>query len=246
MVAGTRRRRQPGRIARRSMASCSCSGQVFAGTTCRRGWASARARPAGVVWTHGRRRAVGTSCMRCCSTSCTNPGNWTFRMLPSILPPCELLERAKNRAKPDGSCGTRFEAPHSRRRQRSAGQCDLDTRKPSRRHSTAASGRRHTPDLRHARQTTSQPKVIDGGRDYDSDTHRQRLHDRCVRPLIARRRTEHDSGLGKFRWVVERTRSWLHNLRRLGIRFDRRADIHEAFLKLGCALVCWNISGRTA
>ncbi|MEX3630519.1 MAG: IS5/IS1182 family transposase, partial [Burkholderia sp.] len=23
--------------------------------------------------------------------------------------------------------------------------------------------------------------------------------------------------------------------------FERRADIHEAFLKLGCSLVCWNI-----
>ncbi|WP_414437219.1 IS5 family transposase [Burkholderia multivorans] len=92
----------------------------------------------------------------------------------------------------------------------------------------------------------SQPKVIDGDRGYDSDTHRQRLRDPGVRPLIARRRTEHGSGLGKFRWVVERTHSWLHNLRRLGIRFDRRADIHEAFLKLGCALVCWNISRRMA
>ncbi|MBK3844056.1 IS5/IS1182 family transposase, partial [Paraburkholderia aspalathi] len=27
--------------------------------------------------------------------------------------------------------------------------------------------------------------------------------------------------------------------------FDRRADIHEAFLKFGCALVCWNIFMRT-
>ena len=41
--------------------------------------------------------------------------------------------------------------------------------------------------------------------------------------------------------VVERTHSWLHNFRRLRIRFDRRADIHEAFLKFGCALLCWNI-----
>ncbi|MDR8394709.1 IS5/IS1182 family transposase, partial [Paraburkholderia sp. USG1] len=33
--------------------------------------------------------------------------------------------------------------------------------------------------------------------------------------------------------------------RRLRIRFERRADIHEAFLKLGCSLVCWNIFRRT-
>ena len=71
------------------------------------------------------------------------------------------------------------------------------------------------------------------------------LRERGIKPVIARRRTEHGSGLGKFRWVVERTHSWLHNFRRLRIRFDRRADIHEAFLKFGCALVCWNIFRRT-
>ncbi len=47
--------------------------------------------------------------------------------------------------------------------------------------------------------------------------------------------------IGKYRWVVERTHSWLHNFRGLRTRFDRRADIHEAFLKLSCSLVCWNI-----
>ena len=62
---------------------------------------------------------------------------------------------------------------------------------------------------------------------------------------FAKRRTEHGSGLGKFRWVVVRTHAWLHNFRRRRIRFERRADIHEAFLKLGCSLVCWNIFKRT-
>jgi hypothetical protein len=33
---------------------------------------------------------------------------------------------------------------------------------------------------------------------------------------------------------------WLHGFRRLRIRFGRRSDIHEAFLKLACSLVCWN------
>jgi transposase len=31
-------------------------------------------------------------------------------------------------------------------------------------------------------------------------------------------------------WVVERTFTWLSQFRRLGVRYDRRADIHEAFL----------------
>jgi len=32
--------------------------------------------------------------------------------------------------------------------------------------------------------------------------------------------------------------SWLHNHRRLARRYDPRADIHEAFLTIGCALIC--------
>jgi hypothetical protein len=26
---------------------------------------------------------------------------------------------------------------------------------------------------------------------------------------------------------------------RAGVRYDKRADIHEGFLSLGCALICW-------
>lgn len=40
----------------------------------------------------------------------------------------------------------------------------------------------------------------------------------------------HDAGLGTHRWGVERSFAWLHGLRRLSIRWERRADIHESFL----------------
>jgi transposase len=58
-------------------------------------------------------------------------------------------------------------------------------------------------------------------------------------PLLAMRRTAHGSGLGRWRWVVERTFAWLNQFRRLRVRYEKRADIHAAFLSLGCALVCW-------
>ena len=61
--------------------------------------------------------------------------------------------------------------------------------------------------------------------------------------MIARRKTEHGSGLGRHRWVVERTFAWLHNRRRLLIRTDRRDDIHEGFLALACCLICWQPTG---
>ena len=76
-------------------------------------------------------------------------------------------------------------------------------------------------------------------RGYDHDKYRRLVWKRGVKPMIARRQTEHGSGLGRNRWVVERTFAWLYNRRRLLVRTDRRDDIHEGFLALACCLICW-------
>jgi DDE family transposase len=49
--------------------------------------------------------------------------------------------------------------------------------------------------------------------------------------------------LGRYRWVVERTLSCLNRFRRLKIRYEHRADIHLAFLQLGCALISLRFLG---
>jgi|tagenome__1003787_1003787.scaffolds.fasta_scaffold20840400_1 transposase len=74
---------------------------------------------------------------------------------------------------------------------------------------------------------------------YDHDEYRRELRRRRVKPRIARRRTAHGSGLGRVRWVVERTFAWLHNFRRLRIRSERDAALHYALVRLGCSLICW-------
>ena len=51
--------------------------------------------------------------------------------------------------------------------------------------------------------------------------------------------SEHGSRLSRYRRVVERTFAWLHQFRRLLVRYERRADIHEAFLALACSLICY-------
>ena len=56
---------------------------------------------------------------------------------------------------------------------------------------------------------------------------------------IARKCIDSSEKLGRHRWVVERTLAWLSQYRRLTIRYERRADIHDAFLALGCALICF-------
>ena len=76
-------------------------------------------------------------------------------------------------------------------------------------------------------------------RAYDSDPHRQALHELGIVPQIAERYTQHGSGLGVYRWVVERTISWLHQFRRLRIRYERRNDIHQSFLMIACVLICY-------
>jgi transposase len=83
------------------------------------------------------------------------------------------------------------------------------------------------------------PDALYGDRAYDSRAHRDSLWALGIRPFLARKGEAHGSGLGAIRWVVERTLSWLHQNRRLRVRYERRADIHDGFLKLACAMICF-------
>lgn len=77
-------------------------------------------------------------------------------------------------------------------------------------------------------------------RAYDADAKiRRPLRERGIRPLIAERNSEHGSGLGEFRYVVEAFFDWLFNWRRLRLRYEKRPDIHDAFLYLACSMICW-------
>ena len=77
-----------------------------------------------------------------------------------------------------------------------------------------------------------------GDRGYHAHHVLDGLHARRIDAQIARQQHDHGSGLGRQRWVVERTLSWLHQHRKLRLRYERRADIHEAFLSIACSLIC--------
>jgi hypothetical protein len=62
--------------------------------------------------------------------------------------------------------------------------------------------------------------------------------------LVSRYGVESRERLGRWRWVVERTLGWLHRFRRLRIRHERRADVHQAFLSPACSLICWQYVER--
>lgn len=82
------------------------------------------------------------------------------------------------------------------------------------------------------------PAKILADRAYDSARHRDELRRRGITPVIPRRGTDNGSGLGTLRWYVERTLSWLHQFRKLLVRFERTAEMHEALLSLACAIIC--------
>jgi transposase len=79
---------------------------------------------------------------------------------------------------------------------------------------------------------------------YDSNALRERLGERGI-DLIAPdqpRRTTKVQDLRKLRryrrrWIVERTFAWLHNFRRLVVRWDRHLTMYAAFFHVALIVV---------
>ena len=87
------------------------------------------------------------------------------------------------------------------------------------------------------------PERLQGDRAYHSGPLRTLLRWLGITPVLAEQKAEHGSGLGVFRWFVERTISWLHAFGRLRRRLDRLTELQEAFLRLACALICLRFLG---
>jgi hypothetical protein len=103
------------------------------------------------------------------------------------------------------------------------------------RHGSAAPAGQATATPRPRRR----PDCLLGDRGYDHDTYRRLVQAKGIKHRIGRRGTEHGSGLGKHRYVGERTIALLHWFHRLRIRWEIRDDTHEAFLTLATAIICW-------
>jgi transposase len=84
------------------------------------------------------------------------------------------------------------------------------------------------------------PGKLHADKAYDDKKCKRALRKRGIKSRIARKGVESSQKLGRHRWVVERTLAWIAKYRRLTIRYERRDDIHEAFLHLGCSLICLN------
>ena len=82
------------------------------------------------------------------------------------------------------------------------------------------------------------PRYLFADRGYDY-VYRRAFCGRGIVPRIARRGVAHGSGPGRTRCVVERSFAWLHQFKRLRIRYEVRADLHLGLLQLACALICY-------
>jgi hypothetical protein len=87
------------------------------------------------------------------------------------------------------------------------------------------------------------PDEVWADRGYDAKANRDGLTRRHITAMISQRNRpgagKRRDPLGRHRWPIERTNAWLGYYRRLMIRWDRRADIHQAFYTLACCLICW-------
>lgn len=86
------------------------------------------------------------------------------------------------------------------------------------------------------------PKRLQGDAAYGCATLAALVEDLGIQPLLKPlgKNQPHGSGLGKTRYVIERTLSWFGNFRRLKLCYERSGEHFQAFHELAAALICAN------
>lgn len=83
------------------------------------------------------------------------------------------------------------------------------------------------------------PRKVHGDKGYDYPECRAALTKRRIKVRLARRGIDSSTRLGKHRWVIERTFSWLNRFRKLRVRYERTGAIYKALTLLGGCLICF-------
>ena len=95
-------------------------------------------------------------------------------------------------------------------------------------------------DFPHGRAVRGADQDPASGGAYGIDEHiRRELRKRRILPVISRKGAPNIKGLGKLRYVIEQTFALLHQFKRLAVRWDRRTELHDAFVSLASSLICW-------
>lgn len=85
----------------------------------------------------------------------------------------------------------------------------------------------------------SKPQRLHADKAYDVPHLRRWLWGKHISVRIARKGIDSSERLGRRRWVIERTISWLTGYRRLSPRYERDPRNHLAFLGLAAAICCY-------
>lgn len=88
----------------------------------------------------------------------------------------------------------------------------------------------------------TKPKALQGDAGYGSADLAALVKWLGIKPILAPlgKAHSHGSGLGKTRYVVERTLSWFGNFRRLKLCYERCGEHFQAFHELAAAILCAN------
>jgi hypothetical protein len=84
------------------------------------------------------------------------------------------------------------------------------------------------------------PAELVGDRGYGFAATIAEVVQRRIRSLLAPRGSEHGSGLGKVRYVIEQTMSWMGNFRRIKLCYERTGAHWQAFNELAACIICAN------
>jgi transposase len=85
----------------------------------------------------------------------------------------------------------------------------------------------------------SRPDAYLGDRAYGWEVNILQTEKRGVTAQLARPQDDtHGSGLGRFRYVVERTLAWFGHFRRLRLCYEKCGKHLQAFHDLAAALIC--------
>ncbi|MEV5612399.1 IS5 family transposase [Streptomyces sp. NPDC052225] len=82
------------------------------------------------------------------------------------------------------------------------------------------------------------PGKLHGAKGYDYHHLQLWLSSRGIQRRIARKGIKSSQRLGRHRWVVERTVSWLSGCRRLHRRYERKPEHFLAFTAIAATLIC--------
>jgi transposase len=93
------------------------------------------------------------------------------------------------------------------------------------------------PVSRRGQRPQRRPGKVHADKGYDFPRCRAYLHRRGIKVRIARRGIDTSTRLGRVRWVVERTISWLLRFKRLGLRYDRTERTLAPLLTLAMVLI---------